>query len=42
MPAVVRCKRRARLLRGEPIGFPQKVAPAPDKPIRVWRVLPAG
>jgi hypothetical protein len=33
---------RARLLRGEPIGFLQEVAPAPDKPIRVWRVLPAG
>ena len=33
---------RARLMRGEPIGFLQEIAPAPDKPIRVWRVLPAG
>jgi len=29
-------------LRGEPIEFLQEVHPAPDKPIRVWRVLPAG
>jgi hypothetical protein len=33
---------RAKLMRGEPVGFLQEVAPAPDKPIRVWRVLPAG
>jgi hypothetical protein len=33
---------RARLMRGEPIGFLHEIAPAPDKPIRVWRVLPAG
>jgi hypothetical protein len=33
---------RARLMRGEPIGFLQEMAPAPDKPIRVWRVVPAG
>ena len=33
---------RSRLMRGEPIGFLREVAPAPDKQIRVWRVLPAG
>jgi hypothetical protein len=33
---------RARLMRGEPIGFLQEIAPAPDKSIRIWRVLPAG
>ena len=33
---------RAKLMRGEPVGFLQEIAPAPDKPIRVWRVLPAG
>ena len=33
---------RARLMRGEPIGFLEEIAPAADKPIRVWRVLPAG
>jgi hypothetical protein len=33
---------RAKLMRGEPIGFLQEIAPARDKPIRVWRVLPAG
>ena len=32
---------RARLMRNDGIGFLQEVAPAPDKPIRVWRVLPA-
>ena len=31
---------RARLTRGEAIGFLAEVAPAPGKPIRVWRVLP--
>jgi hypothetical protein len=31
---------RARLLRDEPVGFLQEIAPAADKPIRVWRVLP--
>jgi hypothetical protein len=31
---------RARLTRGEAIGFLTEVAPAPGKPIRVWRVLP--
>jgi hypothetical protein len=33
---------RAKLMRGEPVGFLEEIAPAPDKPIRVWRVLPAG
>jgi hypothetical protein len=33
---------RARLMRGEPIGFLQEIAPAPDKSIRIWRELPAG
>jgi hypothetical protein len=33
---------RAKLMRGEPVGFLQEIAPAPGKPIRVWRVLPAG
>ena len=32
---------RARLMRGESIGFLEEIAPAPGKPIRVWRVLPA-
>ncbi len=32
---------RARLMRGESIGFLQEVAPKPDKPIRIWRVLPS-
>ena len=32
---------RARLMRDEAIGFLQEIAPAPDKPIRVWRVLPS-
>jgi hypothetical protein len=33
---------RAKLMRGEPVGFLQEIAPAPGKPIRVWRVLSAG
>ena len=27
-------------MRDEGVGFLQEIAPAPDKPIRVWRVLP--
>jgi hypothetical protein len=32
---------RSRLMRNESVGFLQEIAAAPDKPIRIWRVLPA-